>query len=240
MSRAPAWASLVCVSLTLFAASAVDAVESCKAKQAKDGTLLVSAKKVVGTLRFGYSADRMTTVFANGDDCVQNGTARNCTLADAGSPTRTTPPPFCKVYVRDSSVVSCEAPLKRCTPGKRAVCPPDMERIGAECIERTFNTATTYGNATQTCSARGRALCRADTLLTCDTVDLSSARLYSCGWYTDQGDGWPSWTSGSNAEGGDVSDRLIVYDGDNLLIEADSASADSSFGYFCCAPLGTP
>lgn len=239
MSRALASPSIALVALTLLVAPGAGAVEKCKVKQAKDGTLLVSARNVEGTLSWGYTDTQVGTELANVGECVSNGTARNCTLADEGSLTRTTPPPFCKVYLGDDSATSCEAPLKRCTEGMRPICPPDMERVGAQCIDLVRSSSQTHADAMRDCVSRGRSMCSVDTILTCDVLDLSAARPGSCGQQTDGGVG-VLWTSATNAENGDnVFDRIVRYDGDNDITEVD-LSLGSIYDYFCCAPLGTP
>jgi hypothetical protein len=58
----------------LLAAEPSLAVDKCKVKQAKDGTLFVSATDVTGTLRFGYTADRVVTAIS-GATCIADGTA---------------------------------------------------------------------------------------------------------------------------------------------------------------------
>lgn len=104
--------------LLLGAAGPSGALEKCKAKiRGNDSTIEVSAKDVVGPLRWGETA---ATVVESFDDptCVANGKAAKCTLGPEGSLARITPPPSCTVYLADD-VDACATLIPKCTPGVR-------------------------------------------------------------------------------------------------------------------------
>jgi hypothetical protein len=112
--------SLVCA-LALLGASAsqVRALEKCAAKiKTKDGTILVSAQDVSGTLLWGWTATTQIQPFFNAGTCQSNGNAKNCTQGNAGTLLAITPPPDCTLQLKDDAQ-TCTAYLKTCTPGKR-------------------------------------------------------------------------------------------------------------------------
>jgi len=210
------------------------ALDKCKLKQAKDGTLLFSATDVKGSLRIGYQPDVVSRRIPDGP-CLEGGVAKGCVLASTGEEARTTPPPRCELYVEDAED-GCTVPLKRCVPGLRPACPPDMQRLGGGCIEREVNPGVEFGDAVATCHVRGRSVCSLEHLLTCDVLNLSNGTPGSCGNLTDTPSG--TWTLGSNAEdGGSPFNRLVWYDGNNLIREQSQASG-GMYRFFCCAPLG--
>ncbi len=111
--------SAVVLVFSLVVSPTAQAVDSCKAKiRAKDGTIFVRASNVVGTLRWGESQGGEVNLFSNGDTCIQNGRASNCTLGAEGTADRVTPPQLCTIHLTDDQE-SCAAFLKRCTPGIR-------------------------------------------------------------------------------------------------------------------------
>ena len=233
--------SVALASLTLLPLAG-HAVEKCKAKQASDGTLLVSAKGVSGTLRFGYTEDRRVTaisVDAAGDPCIADGTAKNCALAAEGNDARTSLPPYCTLYLEDSES-TCEAEVKRCLPGLRAACPADMVRLGAGCIERTRNVAEEWADATATCHARGRSLCAVRDIMACDSLNLGNGTALTCGTLTDAPSNTSLWTATTNSEDGQSAfSRPVRYGSDNALDE-QATGTGGMYQFFCCGPLGTP
>ena len=95
------------------------AVSKCKVKvDRRDGTILVSAGGVSGTLLWGASAGQETNAFANAATCVVGDTARDCEVGAAGSTEQITPPDLCRIYLADG-VGTCDAYIKGCTPGAR-------------------------------------------------------------------------------------------------------------------------
>lgn len=241
MFRHSTLATVLAGALALTAASfawapPASALGGCEVSTKRDGTLRISAKKIAGTLRFGTSPDVIEGRFVNEDRCRDGQVAKNCIVAEKGTPERTTPPPFCTYYLEDDED-SCTAKVKGCTSGLRPTCPPDMERMGSTCIERS-NGQGEFGEAVAECVARGRNLCTQSELMVCDSVNLSNARSHSCGWYTDGG-GW-LWALETAAEDDQsVFSRLTIYRDDNQVRE-NSTSLGSIHDFFCCAPLGTP
>jgi len=107
--------------IALLCAPEAQALRKCRAKiNAREGTILVSAKAVMGTLLWGWSATTQTNAFFNAAACVRRGTARKCTLGDAGTLLAITPPPDCTLHLKDNDQ-TCTAFLKKCMPGKRPV-----------------------------------------------------------------------------------------------------------------------
>lgn len=95
------------------------AVTKCKVKVDKrDGTILVSASGVSGTLLWGDSAGFETNAFANAGTCVSGDTAKDCQLGAPGSDEQITPPSLCTLFLADGSG-TCAAYIKGCTPGAR-------------------------------------------------------------------------------------------------------------------------
>jgi hypothetical protein len=99
----------------LLIVSSASALDKCKAKtDSKNGTILVSAADVVGTLKWGGTASGATNPFFN-PACVAVGVAKGCVLGDVGSEARITPPRQCTIYLADDTG-SCSVFLKGCTP----------------------------------------------------------------------------------------------------------------------------
>lgn len=100
---------------TLLIVPGASALEKCKVKtDPKNGTLLVSAAGVDGTLKWGGSASGATNPFFN-PSCVTAGVAKGCVLGDVGSEARITPPRQCTLHLADDSG-SCSVFVKGCTP----------------------------------------------------------------------------------------------------------------------------
>ena len=229
--RRIAFALTLCILGAPLGAAALD---KCGVKQAKDGTLFVSALDVIGTLRFGYQPDVALTAIPGG--CVTGGVAKSCPVAAEGEEARTTLPPHCVLYLEDGED-TCTAPLKKCVPGLRSACPPDMQRLGDGCIERVVNDGLEFAPAVAACHERGRRVCTLPELLECDVLNLSNGVFGSCGNWTDTSHA--TWTLGSNTEdGGNILGRLVWYDGtDNSLTEQTQGSG-GIYDFFCCAALG--
>lgn len=224
----------------LFIPSGATAVDKCKIKQDKSGTLLVSAQSVVGALTFGYSAERVVTpisVDPSGNACLASGSARNCALGSEGSDARTTLPPDCRLYLEDDDGI-CTAEIKRCSPGLRPACPPDMVRLGSRCIERTINFALEWGDAIRACHDRGRSLCTMDDLAVCDTINLGNGTPLTCGTVTDAS-GTLTWTQTSLVGVGENVFNFPVRYGGNNIMSVQPTSSGGMYDFFCCGPLGT-
>lgn len=223
---------------TLCLAAEAGALDRCKLTQDRQtGVLEVKAKEVAGALRFGFTPENSFSSFFNASECVADGAARGCQLADPATAEARVPPPMCEVYLRDDDS-ECVATLKRCTPGARPVCPPDMERLGGDCIEKSVSGGLEFSNAIQSCGARGRSLCSLPQLQRCDSLQLANDRPASCGQQTDAGAGVRLWTSSSlPIDGVSAYAHLTVYAGDNEIVHVPS-NLGSIYDYFCCAPLG--
>ena len=228
---------LVCVFAGAWAAPA-SAVKNCKVKIEKhDGTLLVSARSIDGTLSWGYVDDNVTGRFANEGACLSRHHADACELGAVGDARRNSLPPDCVLYLADASKKSCAVGFKSCSPGMRPVCPPDMERIGAWCVETQVNSDSELGDAILACDARQRSLCPMGVLQTCDAIRDNGPAL-SCGDLTDLPDEATTWTLGTNAEHDElITSRQQCYRSDGTMFECD-AVAGPQLGFFCCTPLG--
>jgi hypothetical protein len=226
----------------MTAAPSARALDACKlAVDKKDGTLLLRAKDVSGTLRWGYDAQGVVGVFDNANTCLVGTTARGCTLGGPDTAERVTPPPLCTVHLADDSG-TCTAFVKGCTPGARTTCPPDMERIGAWCIDREgMSPAVEFGEAAAACAARGRSLCPLEALLECDTTrDGASFPAQSCAGYTDgQGGDWLWTITPHAADGVNFFAVMTVYQGDNVA-QVQSTTIGSEYSAFCCQRVAGP
>ncbi len=110
---------VLAVMAALVWAPAAGALGKCGAKiNAKDGTILVSAKGVSGTLRWGWTTSTQIQPFFNAGTCVSGGSAKKCTQGSAGTLLAITPPPDCTLHMEDGAG-TCTAFLKKCTPGVR-------------------------------------------------------------------------------------------------------------------------
>lgn len=111
-------AVLVGIAVLLWAPQA-RALEKCAATiNAKDGTILVSAKSISGTLLWGWTATTQIQPFLNAATCQSGATASKCTQGIPGTLLAITPPPDCTLQLKDDAS-TCTAFLKKCTPGKR-------------------------------------------------------------------------------------------------------------------------
>ncbi len=109
------------LAVALACTTPAHALESCKAKIAKDGAILISAKDVSGVLEWGNTLGQEVNAFGNAGACLDGTTAAKCELGAAGSAQRITPPELCTVFLRDGANATCSVFLKGCTPGVRSV-----------------------------------------------------------------------------------------------------------------------
>jgi hypothetical protein len=105
------------------------AVTRCRAKSVRDGTIVVSARDVVGMARWGVRWGGETRAFDGAAACIARGHVRRCALAPAGAPERTTPPAGCTIYVADDGGARCNAWIKRCLPSSE---PPPCPVLPAD------------------------------------------------------------------------------------------------------------
>ena len=108
------------ITTALFSAGPTHAIDGCRAKtHAKDGTIEVSASKIVGSLRWGPTAEEQELSFENESECVDGSRAKRCRLGARSSAAGMTPPELCSVHLRDDES-TCAVYLRGCTPGLRA------------------------------------------------------------------------------------------------------------------------
>ncbi|HYB98795.1 MAG TPA: hypothetical protein VEC57_06625 [Candidatus Limnocylindrales bacterium] len=107
--------------MTLVAAGAAHAADTCKAKiDKKTGVISLAATNVAGLVAWydggnealGYHAFDYGNCVVKDDDMV-------CPLGAADSPLATIPPPSCVVCIEDGTGNDCCARIKGCTPGVR-------------------------------------------------------------------------------------------------------------------------
>jgi hypothetical protein len=115
------------VAAVLASVSPLHAVEACKVKVGKTGTISVSARNVTGGVLWGPVSGAETTPFENAATCLVRGRARRCRLGAARTAGAITPPPLCMIYLADGGPTTCAAHIKGCTPGVRAS--PDLSDI---------------------------------------------------------------------------------------------------------------
>lgn len=97
------------------------AITHCRAKPDRaDGTILVSARDVVGTVRWGVRLGSEATAFDNAGTCVAGGKAKGCTLAGIGMPERTEAPASCTLYFADDGTETCNTWVKHCFASSEA------------------------------------------------------------------------------------------------------------------------
>lgn len=107
------------VTSALLAATPTHAIDGCRAKtHAKDGTIEVSATKIVGSVRWGPTAQEQELSFENESECVDGPRAKRCRLGARSSQAGITPPELCSLHLRDDAS-TCTIYLKGCTPGRR-------------------------------------------------------------------------------------------------------------------------
>ncbi len=117
--------------------------------------------------------------------------------------------------------------------GDARVCPPDMTRVGAHCIDDFMTPPSTWSSAVDTCHQDGKDLCSMEVIAACDSIEPVGT---SCSDVTDGIEGlWVStpslidgqtWTSNVAQIGPEsVGNMVHLQSGDNLA------------GSFCCTPL---
>lgn len=111
-------ALVVVIGLALAAPRAAEAAEHCSVKvDRRDGTILVGASHVSGTLRWGGTLGQELTPVHDGATCTTaTGRAARCALGAVGTPERTTVPDGCTVFLADDGPNRCAAYVKNCRP----------------------------------------------------------------------------------------------------------------------------
>lgn len=104
--------------IALFAPIGSYGVERCRVRvDRRSGDLQITAREVVGTLRWGGGLGAEATPVANAAECIDGrGRARRCLLGASGSPVATTPPAGCVVFLADDSAQPCAVEVKNCLP----------------------------------------------------------------------------------------------------------------------------
>ncbi len=199
---------MICLLLTLTVEAGAT-LDKCRAKiNGSDGTVLVAAQGVTGTLLWGDAAgSEVNTFFAS---CVTGDVAKDCMFGAAGSLAGITPPSGCTVYLKDSSS-TCSAFIKKCTPGVRDLAAVEarldaLEPASPSTVNRIFATTATPNGAFGGL-AGGDAICAAA---------AASAGLHGT---------WIAWLSDSSTN---AIDRLDVNSGpfltmDGFLIASNKA-----------------
>jgi hypothetical protein len=249
----------------LLSAGPTLAIDGCKLKVGKDGTIYFNAKNIDipggAVLEYHWrteTADSRGRRFSNGPLCVTGGDAslepitnaraKNCTLGSEGSLRRVVPPDTCSLTVTQYNPVdptaaapddACTVFLKGCTPGARPVCPPDAERVGSFCLETRLRGPGTLPEASALCHAQGRTVCSWQALSQCDHLNIGS-----CGANTDGPRSDPLWTADTAAEDGDnLFNRILAYEGNETAGSNDAAELndDQDTGrWHCCQPISGP
>jgi hypothetical protein len=240
------------------------AIDGCKLKTGKDGTLFFKAKNIEKTpgdaIRYYWTrtpGDVAGGTFSNEGSCVvgqdtgmggiSNGRAKNCTLGPEGSLRSLVPPDTCELTVVQSGADpatlgpddSCTAHLKGCTPGARPVCPPGTDRVGSFCIESRLRGPGTLLDASAVCHAQGRSVCSWQALSQCDHLNIGG-----CGGNTDGPRSLPLLVTDTAAEDGDnLFNRILSYEaiedgGSNDAAELNDDQDDARF--HCCQPISGP
>ncbi|HZR82229.1 MAG TPA: hypothetical protein VFD92_14135 [Candidatus Binatia bacterium] len=115
------------LAISLLAAAAVAAIAASAPARAadhcsvrvdrRDGTLLLTAAHVTGTLRWGTTLGQESTPVFDAATCTTpTGRAVRCTLGDVGTPERTTVPDGCTVFLADDGPTRCAAYVAKCRP----------------------------------------------------------------------------------------------------------------------------
>ena len=118
LRAANAAALVLAAGLTLAAPRASDAADRCSVKvDRRDGTLLVGASHVSGTLRWGVTLGQELTAVHDAATCTTPaGRAVRCALGAVGTPERTTVPDGCTIFLADDGPNRCAAYVKSCRP----------------------------------------------------------------------------------------------------------------------------
>lgn len=94
------------------------AADRCSVKvDSRDGTVLVGASHVSGTLRWGTTLGQELTAVDAATTCTTPaGHATRCALAGIGNPARTTVPGGCTIFLADDGPSRCAAYVTGCRP----------------------------------------------------------------------------------------------------------------------------
>lgn len=120
-----------------------------------------------------------------------------------------------------------------------AVCPPDMTRIGASCIDDVASGPHEFDAALAACHDVGKDLCSLERLVACDRIEPEDSECTTA----TKGSGGQVWTmtfdltTAAAAEGG-IFDAFVLYNSDNsITVETVGSGLHDSF---CCTPQLPP
>jgi hypothetical protein len=95
------------------------AVESCRVRVGKDGTVGISASKVTGVVLWGGDSSDATRTLVDQAACTVGTRLRNCLIGSQGTLASKTPPSTCELHLADDGPDTCSARIRGCTPGLR-------------------------------------------------------------------------------------------------------------------------
>ena len=112
-------AALIACCFCLGLPAPSEAVQKCKVKIARDGTVQLSANGIIGVPKWGERAGEETRDLVDPGGCLVPGKLNKCLMAPEGTVESKTPPSTCEVHFADMTLETCSAWIKGCTPGVR-------------------------------------------------------------------------------------------------------------------------
>jgi len=104
--------------------SPAHAVDHCRARVLRDGTISVRARGVAGTALWGGHLGQEVNAFFNAATCIAGGRASKCYLGADGTPERVARPPTCTIFLRDDAGARCAAYVPGCLPVSESIACP--------------------------------------------------------------------------------------------------------------------
>jgi hypothetical protein len=95
------------------------AVDHCRVRVGRDGTIGVSASNVTGVALWGGESDDVTNGLFDPGSCMAVGRVRNCRIGAEGTLASKTPPASCELHLADDGPDTCSVWVRGCTPGPR-------------------------------------------------------------------------------------------------------------------------
>ena len=118
----------------------VEAVQKCRVKIDRDGSVKLTAKGIIGVPKWGIRAGEETNDMVDPGGCLLPGRIRSCLIAPAGTVESKTPPSTCEIHFADMTQETCSVWIRGCTPGVRT----DNSHVGAIYRWAVFSS---YGQA---------------------------------------------------------------------------------------------
>ena len=117
-------AAVSCLSLIGLLAGGVfpspaAAVDNCRVRVGREGTIGISASKVTGVALWGGEAGDVTNSLVDPASCTAGTSLRNCLIGAEGTLASKTPPASCELHLADDGPDTCSVRIRRCTPGLR-------------------------------------------------------------------------------------------------------------------------